>query len=278
VLVGALGVENISKQEMNELIRRRGHRIRVSSGINLVRIEDPKQYLFELVRDLIEKPSDWRQLEIYRRGRLGRIDSEFRLIQKVSEYLPTRILELTLPEDINKWGQLRDIFKAVVLKLDRLIISTVEYNLSLMIQNKTRRLIDQIQHEWRFPENRQLPDLSGIPEMLMMNEWLSKKVKKHGEVLDLPITVKQNIESGLLSIQTAFVEDLGTALRSGEHISTAQELQKNLTIHTIAIGDLLTEITQKTAKSTELIESVTTAKKEMSALDDFLEKIIHGRI
>ena len=112
----------------------------------------------------------------------------------------------------------------------------------------------------------------------MMNEWLSRKVKMHGEVLDLPTKVKQNIESGLLTIQTAFVEDLGSALKSGEHISTAQELQKNLTIHAIAIGDLLTEITPKTSESKELIESVTSAKEEISALDDFLEKIIQGRI
>jgi hypothetical protein len=278
VLVGALGVETISKQDMNKLIKQRGHRIRVCSGINLIRIRDPQRYLFELVRDLIEKPSDWLQLEIYRSGRLGRIDSEYRLFQEISEYLPTRILELTLPEDKNKWGQLRDIFKAVVLKLDRLIISTVEYKLSLMIQNKTKRLLDQIQHEWKFPEDRQLPDLSGIPEMLMMNEWLSKKVKMHGEVLDLPIKVKQNIESGLLTIQTAFVEDLGTALKAEDHISTAQELQKNLTIHSIAIGDLLTEITQKTSESKELLDSVTSAKEDISALDDFLDKIIHGRI
>ena len=37
VLVGALGVDNISKLEMNDLIRERGHRIRVCNGINLIR-------------------------------------------------------------------------------------------------------------------------------------------------------------------------------------------------------------------------------------------------
>ena len=282
MLVGALGVESISKKELNELVKQRGHRIRVCPGINLVRIDNPKQYLFELIRDLIEKPSDWRQLEIYRGSRIGRMESEYRRIQEISELLPNRILELTLPEDKNKWGQLRDIFKAVVLKLDRLIISTVEYKLSLMIQDKTKRLIEQIQHEWKFPKDHQLPNLSGIPEMLMMNKWLSDKVEKHGEELDLPANIRENITTGLLSIQTAFVEDLGTALQTGEHIQTAHELRKNLTLHTIAIGDLLSEVTHQTSGSKEVIKSATSVKEEISALEQtletFLDDVSQGKI
>ena len=278
MIVGSLGLESHSRLEYKDLVRERGHRLNFRSGVNLLRVSNPNQYLFELIRDMIEQPAHWKQLEVFRTGKLGRIDSEFRLIQKITEFLPKRILELTLPEEENKWGQLRDVFKAVVKKMDRLIISTVEYQLSTMIRTETLNLINQIQHEWYFPEDRQLPNLSGIPEILLINTWLMEKIQRHGPELDLPPKIKQNIESGLLSIQTAFIEDLGSALKLGERISTAQELQRKLTIHSIAIGDMLTSLSQKTAETAEIIHSATQSKEDIEALDDFLDDVMRGKI
>ncbi|MHA2389886.1 MAG: hypothetical protein ACXACW_14300, partial [Candidatus Hodarchaeales archaeon] len=278
MIVGSLGLESHSRLEYKELVHERGHRLNFRSGVNLLRVNNPDQYLFELIRDMIEQPAHWKQLEVFRTGKLSRIDSKFRLIQKITEYLPSRILELTLPEEENKWGQLRDVFKAVVKKMDRLIISTVEYKLSTMIRRETLNLITQIQHEWRFPNDRQLPDLSGIPEILLINKWLIEKIERHGPDLDLPLKIKQSIESGLLTIQTAFIEDLGSALKLGEHISTAQELQKKLTIHSIAIGDMLTSLSQKTAETAEVIDSATQSKEDIEALDGFLDAVMRGEI
>jgi hypothetical protein len=275
MIVGSLGLEGHSRLEYKELVHERGHRLSFRSGVNLLRVDDPDQYTFELIRDMIEHPAHWKQLEVFRTGKLSRIDSEFRLIQKITEYLPKRILELTLPEEENKWGQLRDVFKAVVKKMDRLIISTVEYQLSTMIRRETSNLINQIHHEWRFPNDRQLPDLSGIPEIFLIDTWLIEKIKRHGPDLDLPPKVKQSIESGLLSIQTAFIEDLGSALK---HINTAQELQRKLTIHSIAIGDMLTSLSQKTAESEEIITNATQSKEDIEALDDFLDAVMRGEI
>jgi hypothetical protein len=187
-------------------------------------------------------------------------------------------LELTLPEEENKWGQLREVFKAVVKKMDRLIISTVEFQLSSLIRKETLSLINQMKHEWRFPNDRQLPDLSGIPEILLINKWLIEKIERHGPDSELPQKIKQSIESGLLTIQTAFIEDLGSALKLGEHISTAEELQRKLTIHSIAIGDMLTSLSQKTAETAELIEIATESKENIDELDDFLGEVMRGDI
>lgn len=278
LIVGALGLEKCTRHEYNELIRNRGHRLNFRQGVNLVRVQDPNQYKFDLIRDLLEKPADWRQLEVYKSGKLRTIDSEYRLIQKITEYLPSRILELTLPEADNKWGQLRDVFKTLVLKLDRLIISTVEYNLSQMIHKKTEHLINQIHYEWKFPENRQLPDLSGIPEILLINQWLMEKIAKHGPELEVPPKIRENIETGLLGIQTAFVENLGTALNTKERISSSQELKKMATIHSIAIGDLITGLAQRTKETSEIVSNARRAKKEIDALQDFLSDVLHGEI
>ncbi len=278
MIVGSLGLESHSRLEYKELVRERGHRLNFRSGINLLRVVDPDQYLFELIRDMIEQPAHWKQLEVFKTGKLSRIDSEFRLIQKIARLLPKRILELTLPEEENKWGQLREVFKAVVKKMDRLIISTVEYQLSSMIRKETLNLINQIQHEWRFPNDRQLPNLSGIPEILLMNKWLIEKIERHGSDSDLPRKIKQSIETGLLSIQTAFIEDLGSALKLGDHISTPQELQRKLTMHSIAIGDMLTSLSQKTADTAEFIDSATGTQEEIEALDDFLDAVMRGEI
>jgi hypothetical protein len=248
--------------------------------INLVRVENPEKYLFDLIQNMVQKPAHWRQLELYE-GKLGRIESEFRQIQKIVEYLPYRVLELTLPEAENKWGQLRVVFKAVVRKIDRLIISTVEYKLLEMIRRETSNLIHQIQHEWKFPEDKQLPNLSGIPEILLINKWLEEKVKSHVKThgsLDLPPKIVESIESGVLSIQTAFVEDLGSALKLGERMMTPGELQKMVTMHSIAIGELMTELSQKATIDPEVHEGIVKTKDEMDGLDQFLTDVMRGEI
>jgi hypothetical protein len=278
MVVGALGLVGYSRHEYKDLIRNRGHRLNFKQGVNLIRIKEPSQYKFDLIRDLLEKPADWKQLEVYKSGKLGKIDSEFRLLNKIAEFLPSRILELTLPEEENKWGQLRDVFKALVLKLDRLIISTVEFNLSQMVRRETKQLIDQVHYEWKFPENRQLPNLSGIPEILLINRWLLEKIKKHGPELELPNKTRESIETGLLSIQTAFVESLGTALNAKERISSAQELRKMATIHSIAIGDLITGLAQRTLDTSEIVTDAKRTKKEIDALQEFLADVLHGEI
>ncbi|MHA1543106.1 MAG: hypothetical protein ACTSQH_09030, partial [Candidatus Hodarchaeales archaeon] len=203
-------------------------------------------------------------------------------IQKIVKYLPYRVLELTLPEADNKWGQLRDVFKEVVRKIDRLIISTVEYRLSQMIRKVTSNLIYQIQHEWKFPEDRQLlPNFSGIPEILTINKWLNEKVNTHGDRLDLSSKVKESIESGILSIQTAFVEDLGSALiqgKLGERLMSPEDLQKKITIHSIGIGELMTELSQKTYRNPEVRKGIEKTKNEMDGLDQFLKNVLRGEI
>jgi hypothetical protein len=277
LLVGALGLERMSKKDYNEKVKQRGHKLSFQKGINLVRINNPEKYLYDLIQDMIQKPAQWRQLELYE-GKLDRIESEYRLFQKIVEYLPYRVLELTLPEAENKWGQLRDVFKAVVRKIDRLIISTVEYKLSKMIRRETSNLIYQIQHEWKFPEDRQLPNLSGIPEILLINKWLTEQVETHGDDLDLPPKIIESIESGILSIQTAFVEDLGSALKLGERLMSPEELQKMVTVHSIAIGELMGELSQKTFRSPEIREGFETAKKDMESLDQFLSDVMRGEI
>ncbi len=277
LIVGALGLERMSKMDYNEMVKKQGHRLSFQKGINLIRVETPENYLFNLIQDMIQKPAYWRQLELYD-GKLGRIESEFRLIQKIVEYLPYRVLELTLPAAENKWGQLRDVFKAVVRKIDRLIISTVEYKLSQMIRRETSNLIYQIQHEWKFPEDKQLPNLSGIPEILLINKWLTDQVLTHGNSLDLPPKIIESIESGILSIQTAFVEDLGSALKLGERMMTPEELQKMVTVHSIAIGELMTELSQKTHLSPEVQKGIDKTKDEMDGLDQFLTSVMRGEI
>ena len=277
LLVGALGLERMSKKDYNEVVKERGHRLSFQKGIVLERVDNPEKYLFDLIENMIQKPAKWRQLELYD-GKLDRIESEFRLVKKIVEYLPYRVLELTLPEAENKWGQLRDVFKAVVRKVDRLIISTVEYKLSQMIRRETSSLIHQIQHEWKFPEDRQLPNLSGIPEILLINKWLNEQVTSHGDSLDLPPKIIESIESGILSIQTAFVEDLGSALKLGERLMTPEELQKMVTVHSIAIGELLNELSQKTYRSPEIRKGFETVKQDMEGLDQFLSDVRRGEV
>ena len=281
MIVGALGLERMPKKDYNEMVREQGHKLSFKKGINLIRVENPEEYLFDLIQNMIQKPAKWRQLELYP-GKLDRIESEFRQIQKIVEYLPYRVLELTLPEAENKWGQLRDVFKEVVRKIDRLIISTVEYRLSQMIRRETSNLIYQIQHEWKFPEDRQLlPNFSGIPEILTINKWLNEKVDTHGDRLDLPSKVKENIESGILSIQTAFVEDLGSALtqgKLGERLMSPEDLQEKITVHSIGIGELMTELSQKTYRNPEVRKGIEKTKDEMDGLDDFLTNVLRGEI
>jgi hypothetical protein len=281
LLVGALGLERMTKMDYNEVVKERGHKLSFRKGINLDKVENPEKYLFDLIENMIQKPAHWRQFELYDDGKLGQIESEYRLIQKIVEYLPYRVLELTLPEAENKWGQLRDVFKAVVRKIDRLIISTVEYKLSRMIRRETSNLIHQIQHEWKFPEDKQLPNLRNIPEILLINKWLDEKVKSHVKshgILDLPPRIVESIESGVLSIQTAFVEDLGSALKLGERLMTPEELQKMVTVHSIAIGELMNELSQKTYRSPEIRKGFETVKQDMEGLDQFLSDVRRGEI
>ena len=280
LLVGALGLERMSKMDYNEVVKERGHRLSFKKGINLVKVDSSDKYLFDLIQDMIQQPAQWRQLELYD-GKLDRIESQFRLIQKIVEYLPHRVLELTLPEAENKWGQLRVVFKAVVRKVDRLIISSVEYKLSQMIRKETSSLIQSILHEWKFPEDRQLPNLSGIPEILLINKWLNEKVKTHVKThgsLDLQPRIIESIESGILSLQTAFVEDLGSALKLGDRLMTPDELQKMVTVHSIAIGELMAELSQKTHRSPEIRKGYETVKKDMEGLNQFLRGILRGEI
>jgi hypothetical protein len=147
-----------------------------------------------------------------------------------------------------------------------------------MIRRETSNLIYQIQHEWKFPEDRQLPNLSGIPEILLINKWLTEQVETHGDDLDLPPKIIESIESGILSIQTAFVEDLGSALKLGERLMSPEELQKMVTVHSIAIGELMGELSQKTFRSPEIREGFETAKKDMESLDQFLSDVMRGEI
>ncbi|MCK4847856.1 MAG: hypothetical protein KAT16_02400 [Candidatus Heimdallarchaeota archaeon] len=277
LIVGALGLERMSKTDYNEMVKKQGHRLNFQKEINLIRVEDPKTYLTDLIRDMIQQPAQWRQLELYD-GKLSRIESEFRLVQKIVEYLPYRVLELTLPEDENKWGQLRDVFKAVVRKVDRLIISTVEYKLSTMIRRETSNLIHRIQHEWKFPEDRQLPRLDEIPEILLINKWLKEKVIAHGDSLDLPPNVIESIESGILSIRTAFVEDLGSALKPSERMMTPEELQKMVTVHSIAVGELMTELSQETFRNPVVRKGIKETKNDIDGLGQFLGQVMRGEI
>lgn len=277
LIVGALGIERKSKPKYRALIKERGHRINFNNSIRLIRIKDSDLYLFKLIQEMIEDPAYWKQLVIHKEGKLAKIESEFRLINKIVEYLPQRILELTLPESENKWGQLDDVFKALVIKMDRLIISTVEYQLGKMIKQKTANLISQIQHEWRFPEDKQLPNLSGIPEILTIKLWIENKIKQHGKELDLPQKVIEGIELGLLSIQTAFVEELGSALKIGNKLS-AVELQKRFIIHSISIEDLVSSLVSKETVHPETMKIIEDTKEEIDSLDKFLKDVVGGKI
>ncbi|MFX0209115.1 MAG: hypothetical protein ACFFDT_24235 [Candidatus Hodarchaeota archaeon] len=277
LIVGALGTDTKSKVEYRALVKERGQKISLNNSVNLIRIRDSDQYLFELIQQMIENPTSWKQLVIHKEGKLSKIEEEFRLINKIKEYLPQRILELTLPESQNKWGQLNEVFKALVKKMDALLISTVEYKLSRMIKIKTTDLVTQIQHEWRFPEDKQLPDLSGIPEILTIKLWIENKIKQHGKDLDLPQKVIEGIELGILTIQTAFVEDLGSVLKIGNDLS-ADDLQKRLTIHTIVIEDLLSSLVKKKIIHPETMKVIEDTKEEIDSLDKFLKDIVQGKI
>ncbi|MFX0051363.1 MAG: hypothetical protein ACFE8U_08735, partial [Candidatus Hermodarchaeota archaeon] len=277
LIIGALGIETKSKAEYRAIVKERGQKINLNNSVNLIRIRDSEQYLFELIQQMIEYPTSWKQLVIHKEGKLAKIEDEFRLINKIKEYLPQRILELTLPESQNKWGQLNEVFKALVKKMDALLISTVEYKLSKMIKIKTADLVSQIQHEWKFPEDKQLPDLSGIPEILTNKLWIENKIKQHGKDLDLPQKVIEGIELGILTIQTAFVEDLGSVLKIGNDLS-AEDLQKRLTIHTIVIEDLLSGLVRKKIVHPETMKVIEDTKEEIDSLDKFLKDIVQGKI
>jgi hypothetical protein len=273
LLVGALGIE--SKSKYREIVRERGHKINFRTQMVLTRIQDPERYLFNLIQEMKLNPAHWEQLVIYRK--LRKIEGEFRLINKIVNYLPKRVLELTLPELENKWGQLNDVFKSLVFQMDRLIISSVEFKLSRMIRSKTADLISQIQHEWRFPDDKQLPNLSGIPEILMIKQWLDTKIQQHGSELKLPPSVAESIELGLLSIQTAFVEELETVLKKGQSLKV-DEIRKLLTVHAIAIGDLIDGLVDKRKIQAETYQRIRETESDIGAIANFLKDVEQGNI
>jgi hypothetical protein len=96
--------------------------------------------------------------------------------------------------------------------------------------------------------------------------------------LELPNETRESIETGLLSIQTAFVESLGTALNAKGRISSAQELRKMATIHSIAIGDLITGLAHRTLDTSEIVTDAKRTKEEIDALQEFLTDVLHGEI
>lgn len=273
ILVGALGIKN--RADYRAITKERGHRINFTAQTRLLRIKNPKRYLFELIQDMILKPTDWEQLVIGRK--LKKIESEFRLITKISEFLPHRVLELTLPELENKWGQLNDVFKSLVFQMDRLIISSVEFRLSRMIRTKTTDLRHQIEQELRFSVDRHLQNLSGIPEILMIKKWLDSKIKQLGPDLKLPPAVSESIELGVLSIQTAFVEELGTVLKKS-HTLKADELRKLLATHSIAISDLIDAFVDKGTVLPETIIRIKETEKSIYGIDQFLLDVDQGKI
>ncbi len=273
LLVGALGIENKSKYR--EIVKERGHKINFKTQMELIRIHDPERYLFSLIQEMLLNPAHWEQLVIHRK--LKKIEGEFRLINKVVDYLPKRVLELTLPELENKWGQLNDVFRSLVFQMDRLIISSVEFKLSKMIRSKTLDLISQIQHEWRFPDDKQLPNLSGIPEILTIKQWLDTKIEHHGSELKLPYSVAESIELGLLSIQTAFVEELETVLKKG-HSLKVDEIRKILTVHAIAIGDLIDSLVDKKKIHIETFQRIKETESDIGAINNFLKDVEQGNI
>jgi len=273
ILVGALGIKN--RANYRSITRERGHRINFTTQTRLIRIENPERYLFELIQDMQLKPAHWEQLVIDQK--LLKIESEFRLITKIVEFLPHRTLELTLPELENKWGQLNDVFKSLVLQMDRLIISSVEFRLSRMIRTKTRDLRHQIEHELRFSVDRQLQNLSGIPEILMIKQWLDSKIKQLGPDLKLPPAVSESIELGLLSVQTAFVEELGTVLKKSRSLK-ADELRKLLAAHSIAINDIIEAFIDKGTILPETIIRIKETEKDIYGIDQFLLDVDQGKI
>lgn len=273
LLVGALGIENKSKYR--EIVRERGHKINFKTQMELIRIQDPERYLFSLIQEMILNPAHWEQLVIHKK--LKKIEGEFRLINKIVGYLPQRVLELTLPELENKWGQLNNVFKSLVFQMDRLIISSVEFKLSKMIRSKTLDLISQIQHEWRFPDDKQLPNLSGIPEILTIKQWLDTKIEHQGSELKLPSSVAESIELGLLSIQTAFVEELEIVLKKG-HSLKVDEIRKLLTVHAIAIGDLINSLVDKKKIQIETFQRIKETESDIGTIDNFLKDVEQGNI
>lgn len=273
LLVGALGVEN--KSLYRDIVRERGHKINFKPQMELRKIKYPERYLFDLIREMILNPAHWEQLVIH--SSLRKYESEFRLISKIVEYLPKRVLELTLSELENKWGQLNDVFKSLVVQMDRLIISSVDFKLCRLIQLKTVDLISQIQHEWRFPHDKQLPNLSGIPEILNIKKWLDMKIEYHDPKLNLPPAVSESIELGLLSIQTAFVEELEIVLKRGSSLKV-DEIRKLLTVHSIAIGDLINGLVDKGKIQTETFRRIKGTEKDISSINGFLKEVEQGRI
>jgi len=273
LLVGALGIK--SRADYRIITRERGHKINFTTETRLIRIENPERYLFELIQEMQLKPAHWEQLVIDRK--LMKIESEFRLITKIAEFLPHRVLELTLPELENKWGQLNDVFKSLVFQMDRLIISSVEFRLSRMIRMKTTDLRHQIEHELRFSVDRQLQNLSGIPEILMIKQWLDSKIKQLGPDLKLPPAVSESIELGVLSVQTAFVEELGTVLKKSRTLK-ADELRKLLGAHSIAINDLIDAFIDKGTILPETIIRIKETEKDIYGIDQFLLDVDQGKI
>ncbi len=273
LLIGALGIEN--RALYREIVRERGHKINFKTKMELVKINDPEPYLFNLIQEMKLNPAHWEQLVIHRS--LKKYEGEFRLISKIVEYLPKRVLELTLPELENKWGQLNDVFKSLVCQMDRLIISSVKFKLSRLIRLKTLDLISQIQHEWRFPHDKQLPNLSGIPEILNIFSWLDSKIECQSPELNLPLGVSESIELGLLGIQTAFVEELETVLKKGSSLKV-DEIRNMLTVHSIAIGDLIDGLVDKGKMQTGTFQEIKETEKDISSINSFLKEVEQGRI
>lgn len=289
LLVGALGIQSRSVNDRKKIIRERGHKISVGEKINLSKISNPNRYLFNLIRDMIQSPAYWKQLVIHEDGSFYKMKGEgdYRIINKIIEYLPSRVLELTLPESRNKWGQLNDVFTLLVKKLDALFLITVEEMLGKMIKTKMRSLVMQVQHEILFPFDKQLADLSGIPEILTIKSWIGKKIVEHGKAIgkEIPQRVAETIESGILTIQTAFIEKLGRILQEidevGPNKASLKDLEDLLSVHSIAINelnDIISEGVSEKLVLPETAETVMETKKEIETLDKFLDDVKAGKI
>ena len=59
---------------------------------------------------------------------------------------------------------------------------------------------------------------------------------------------------------------------------TPEELQKMVTVHGIAIGELMNELSQKTFRSPEIRKGFETVKQDMEGLDQFLSDVMRGEI
>ncbi len=264
LLVGALGVKYLS--ELESLIREKGHKIKISEQIELKSIIDTDRYLFKLLKDMYFNPSNWQQIIIAPEGILGRIEEEYRLICKIKSFLPHRILELTLPEEKDKWGQLNNVFSMLVEKIDELILNTVEEMLNSMLSTKIKYLYEKSHFESLFPENKQLANLTPLPTMYAMKAILEERVNHARRIClqcALPQTVTSTLEEGLSNIKTLFIDQFDNELKRNSLLNI-DKLENILQIHGLAISEL-SESVRKELVFPETMQRINDTKEKFGS-------------